>query len=356
MEYHTPELTHRDLAPVEHDQRDDQDDEIVWFGAPEIMEEPPGLLDLIDLEQLDDHERPLQGEHEGEGGLPDLEFLDEVPWNRRPMPPGTHASENAEYRNLRSLVERQIVELALQAFHGDEGVRDLLDMVLAKDRLIERLSEQGTIDVDRVRAELMVVGEEFFTEVGPLLGVQGMIDQIPMDAPGHERTADAAFCMMGQLEWRTPENGQFGAAVLAGTLDDLPSGARMNCWESILFAAYRAGVVTLERLQLTYPEGVANDEQLQELLGVRRAEEVWSSGQDGALLPEVPKGALVFVHGSTGPMHHVVISLGGDSLNATQVMSLYHFGTGGVFGVQTLASYACEGRADALSACYDPFR
>ncbi len=86
---------------------------------------------------------------------------------------------------------------------------------------------------------------------------------------------------------------------------------------------------------------MANDEQLQELLGVRRAEEVWSSGQ--ALLPGVPKRALVFVHGQAGPMHHVVISLGGDTLDDTQVMSLYRIGTGGVFGMHTSPATLVKG-------------
>jgi hypothetical protein len=73
------------------------------------------------------------------------------------------------------------------------------------------------------------------------------------------------------------------------------------------------------------------------------------------LLDPVPTGAVVFVRAQGVQMWHVVISLGGNTLEDTRVMSLYHLGTGGVFGELTLGAYAGAPNVDELEACSDPF-
>ncbi len=351
---------HQQLAPVHgHDEDHDEVQQPEFGGVAPLgfvgggEGEHGGLLDDL----LDEIFLPEEGVIDGLEGLEGLddgpEFAVDVTdmnWGTRTFPAGSHARNNEMYAVRRRSVEQQGLEQSLRLLFQLEGLREVITQPNFLDHLMDLIHDAPSLDFDTVRAATLQLAPFDGAAVPTLSQFPGLIA-----GSDPERVAAMSQHMMGQLEWRQPAEGQFAQAVIDGTLDLLPSNARMNCWESIIFAAYRVGVVNLNRLQNIYTEEGTDDGALRTLIGADRAVPVWSPGQDPSLLGPVPTGAVVFVRAQGVQMWHVVISLGGNTLEDTRVMSLYHLGTGGVFGELTLAEYAGAPNVDRLEACYDPF-
>jgi hypothetical protein len=349
------------LAPVQvHD--DDQDELIAQpeFGGvmplgfgDHVEEQHGGLLDDLLGEEDDEIFLPEHGVIGGaveDEGPPYAVDVTDMNWGTRTFLPGTHASNSVAYATRRRRVEQESIDQALRLLFQVPELRPVIAHVDFLDHLMPLIGDEPSIDFDTVRNATLLIAQSEGDGVPTLNEFPALID-----GTDPERVASMSQHMMGQLEWRQPAESQFAQAVVAGTLDALPSNARMNCWESIIFAAYRVGVVGLARLQTIYTADGTDEQALQQLIGADRANPVWIPGQDAALLGPVPAGSVVFVRSNGVQMWHVVISLGGTTLADTRVMSLYHLGTGGVLGEMTLDEYVGTPNVDSLEACTDPF-
>lgn len=170
------------------------------------------------------------------------------------------------------------------------------------------------------------------------LGTFQGFDQPPVT--GKQKVAAAALELEGKLRWINPK-GQISQDLFAqlaltyhdrplqevegnvflgndfnlwlkGDLEELNDHSLMNCWEGVLYAAFRAGVVDKERLQHLYPHGEHDLTALNPALGLHQALSLLQAIDAG-----IEPGDLV-VWGVVEPLH-VAISLGGKS-----VMSLWH--------------------------------
>jgi hypothetical protein len=76
---------------------------------------------------------------------------------------------------------------------------------------------------------------------------------------GSERQAEA---MANKLHWTNEDaslaNTEFGRWLLSGGPEPAAAGGDMNCWELVMFSAFRAGFTTKPRLEALYKKFAAD--------------------------------------------------------------------------------------------------
>jgi hypothetical protein len=120
----------------------------------------------------------------------------------------------------------------------------------------------------------------------------------------------------GAQSWRNPKNNDFyNYFVVRNGSGTLPSTATMNCWESILYAAYLANEISAAWIVNFYTTAlsVADPNAL-----------IWAQLGFSTALPRYPRhrpqtGQLLFYHTGGAVPGHVALSLGGD-----QAISLWN--------------------------------
>jgi Domain of unknown function (DUF4157) len=119
----------------------------------------------------------------------------------------------------------------------------------------------------------------------------------------------------GSQEWENPPENDFVAYfVTDGKSGELPSTSSMNCWESIIYAAYLAGLVDADWIRAFYHTCTSASDITQEF---------WNQLGFGLGLPQYPAtkptaGQLLFYHSSGAGADHVAVAL-----NEDEAMSLW---------------------------------
>ncbi|MEM8808308.1 MAG: DUF4157 domain-containing protein [Cyanobacteria bacterium P01_G01_bin.38] len=166
------------------------------------------------------------------------------------------------------------------------------------------------------------------------------------DKPDDQKVVEAAQLMFGMFEWNAGDGFQSEEAYVKGNgfrnwLSDPNApepapNAKMNCWDGVLFSAYKAGVVTKQALQAVYPGGNCIDAALNKMLGFNRLED-FKVDPDNTKPDEPPfKGDIVCYWTGKPSINsapeHVTLATGNDY----GVMSLWKNGTGYMMGQSTV--------------------
>lgn len=172
--------------------------------------------------------------------------------------------------------------------------------------------------MDRLFSECPVVNAAFMdtihnatvAERQAILNDKKYIDAINNSIGGTTATVVISALMEGSQEWRNPTGNDFYAFFVTNNGNGpLPNTATMNCWESILYAAFLAGQLNAAWIKSFYGKALAAPDanaEIWKLLGFHTG------------LPEFPAttptaGQLIFYYpkGATVPSH-VALSQGGD--------------------------------------------
>lgn len=164
-----------------------------------------------------------------------------------------------------------------------------------------------------------------------------------------DKVVQAALLMRGCFEWKaksdTPnmqgQDNDFRLWLNHGGPEP-GQHSTMNCWEAVYFAAYKAGVMTVNQLQTVYnaPTSQGNAS----LLGYAGAV---VSQPDALPTLAPPSGAVVFSDTQAEDSKHVVLSLGTQNGQAV-AMSLWTFETGGTFDIAPLTGLFSGSPIDPL--------
>jgi hypothetical protein len=138
--------------------------------------------------------------------------------------------------------------------------------------------------------------------------------------------------MEGSQTWKNPtENDFFTYFVTNRGSGTLPNAATMNCWESILYAAYLARLIDAAWIATFYRTAIASPDPNRAIwttLGFSTSLPTYappgpggaSAGGGGGVRTVVPRtGQLLFYHTGGAIPGHVAVSMGGD-----QAMSLWN--------------------------------
>ncbi len=128
--------------------------------------------------------------------------------------------------------------------------------------------------------------------------------------------------MVGDQEWRNPPGSDFyHYFVTGGGTGTLPDTASMNCWESIMYAAYMTDQIDTVWIQRFYGAAMPAPNPTAEvwtLLGWHAGLPTFTSSGSGALVPNV--GDLIFYTPSGGTYPgHVALYVGNN-----EVVSLWN--------------------------------
>ena len=177
----------------------------------------------------------------------------------------------------------------------------------------QTLDVYGPIDHD---ALLKTISAASVAERRAALGNAKLRAKIRSRFTGNLATTIMSALLEGSHKWKNPpSNDFFDYFVVNNGKGTVPSTSTMNCWESILYAAYMAGEIGAPWIVKFYKDALSAADpnvMIWNLLG-------WSSA-----LPKYPatkpkKGQLVFYFtGGTFP-GHVALSMGSD-----EVMSLWN--------------------------------
>jgi hypothetical protein len=114
-------------------------------------------------------------------------------------------------------------------------------------RLAIRLLRQGqTVDISAQGRDLLLRAHEQLAAAGGAEGLVNQLNWVPFNS-------GAAASDPTQLE------SQFAQWMLvANTAAPSATSGRMNCWELVMFGAYRGGVITVDQLRAIYQRAVQN--------------------------------------------------------------------------------------------------
>jgi len=138
----------------------------------------------------------------------------------------------------------------------------------------------------------------------------------------NDATVSAMSAMIGNQEWVNPTASDFYQYFVVNSgAGRLPTTASMNCWESIMYAAYVTGQIDTTWIQHFYNAALASAQptaQIWTFLGWHSALPTLSSSGSGGAVPSV--GDLIFYTPSGGSMpSHVALYVGND-----EVVSLWN--------------------------------
>ena len=155
-----------------------------------------------------------------------------------------------------------------------------------------------------------VIHNATLAERQAILNDQRYIDAINDSIGGDLATTVISALMEGSQKWQNPTaNDFFTFFVRNGGNGPLPNTATMNCWESIMYAAFLAGQIDAEFIRDFYNKAVASPNP---------NTEIWKQLGFHQGLPQYPDttpvmGQFIFYFptGSTDPSH-IALSQGGD--------------------------------------------
>jgi hypothetical protein len=134
-------------------------------------------------------------------------------------------------------------------------------------------------------------------------------DLINSQLSGERATIIMASLLEGSQTWTNPPNNDFhNYFVVNKGKGTLPNTASMNCWESILYAAYLAHQINADWIIQFYATAVSTPDPTAMF---------WTLLRFSTSLPKYPTqapraGQLLFYHTSGPVPGHVALSLGGD--------------------------------------------
>lgn len=172
--------------------------------------------------------------------------------------------------------------------------------------------------MDRLFNECPIVNQAFMdtihnatkAERQAILNDKKYIAAINDSIGGDSATMVISALMEGSQEWKNPTGNDFYEFfVTNGGNGPLPNAATMNCWESIMYAAFLAGQLNAAYIKDFYGKALAAPDA---------NAEIWKLLGFNTGLPEYPAttpsaGQLIFYYpaGATVPSH-VALSQGGD--------------------------------------------
>ncbi|MCP3958459.1 MAG: C40 family peptidase [bacterium] len=145
---------------------------------------------------------------------------------------------------------------------------------------------------------------------------QPTVDYINKTFLGKEKVILMSALLEGSQEWKNPTANDFFEYFYTNKgKGTLPNTATMNCWESIIYAAYLAKKVDAAWIYKFYKDTLASADAnlfLWTTLGFSTALDQYPAKKPKA-------GQLLFYHSGGATPGHVALSLGGDD-----AMSLWH--------------------------------
>lgn len=181
-----------------------------------------------------------------------------------------------------------------------------------KDDMTSTLNIYGPIDLDGLLRTI---------RAAPVNERQDAVNDATLRALIISRMGDSATIVMSHLlegsqKWRNPTgNDFFNYFVTNNGSGTLPNTATMNCWESIIYAAYLAGKVTAAWIRTFYTNALAAPDA---------NVYIWTTLGFNTGLPTHPgttarAGQLLFYHTGGAIPGHVALALGDG-----KAMSLWH--------------------------------
>jgi len=268
--------------------------------------------------------------------------------------------ETTEEKTLNNaLADKDIAEALTTLYKVDENdFRSLVQGMSADDtrwllKAGEPVTPQDVVAplLQRIKAERVVAAaldlEDELYWAGP--SGHGMFGKIKKKA--EERPVDDY--QSGDKETNTND---FAVWIRGG--DEPTSASKMNCWQAVLYSAYKGGVISEKWLEDLHEE--MQDSWLQwtegdyygpliKALGYGNAQEMTSQRPPG-------RGDIVFMEGEKGPLSHVALSLGStDGAGNHEVLSLWILPRDGGKLNSTFQRTTIEELNDATTADYEIF-
>jgi hypothetical protein len=181
------------------------------------------------------------------------------------------------------------------------------------DKIREKLKIFVTIND---RGLLAIIQSASIAERQAVLNDKGLCNLINASLSKEWATIVMSSLLEGSQKWKNPVNNDFyHYFVVSNGKGTLPNTATMNCWESIMYAAYLANQVTADWIKKFYKNAGSSPNP---------NATVWSTLGWSTSLPKYPKttpsaGQLLFYHTGGSVPGHVAVSLGGD-----QAISLWN--------------------------------
>jgi len=206
------------------------------------------------------------------------------------------------------------------ALYGNSEMRDLFVSVCNNEEMAEAV---GLLGGTLLQKSQWVIAEGIDAEVlitiihaAPLADRQTVLNNstarglISGEFSGDEAVTIMSSLLEGSQHWDNPPSNDFYQYFMVnGGTGTLPNSSTMNCWESIMYAAYLAGEIDVAWIIQFYTQAMNTPNP---------TAEVWNLLGFSTSLPQYPAsnpspGQLVFYFGTGASMPgHVVLSLGGD--------------------------------------------
>lgn len=172
--------------------------------------------------------------------------------------------------------------------------------------------------MDRLFKECPIIDDAFLdtihnatvAERQAILNDQRYIDAINNSIGGNMATTVTMALMEGSQEWKNPTRNDFYTYFCVNDGNGtVPNTATMNCWESIMYAAYLAGQISADYIRTFYQRALAASDP---------NAAIWNQLGFHTGLPEYPNttpaaGQFIFYYpaGASVPSH-IALSQGGD--------------------------------------------